>query len=401
MAPPSDNHATNPSEDVGDWYGVMAAVQRSRPRIDLSTGEPLHDEGLQAAVGEWLGDLSAQARTLTQLASYDELDGAPEFLDAVAVSVGPLLGENLGPDRVLAVPGVQASLRYVLAHLREAGAAAFYPVGLEFPGAVDPEGARQCGRARWSPDGRIIELDIDDIDKRARDGVGAVLLSRPHSPTGRVWPAEDMERLAAVTAERGAWLVVDATYGLPGLALQRDPIALVRGSNVIHLFSFSKVGLAGERVGAVVGPAEAVNVLRKHLRRSTITASRLGQLLAARLLQHAAQLLPTPRLASAYETRWAAAAGELSGLHERGVSVAVWQGGPFAWTHWRGNAVTDTEVFRATLAAGVAVAPGTPLHACGEPQHAVRIGLGSSVEQVSAAASALRAVLEARIPAAP
>ncbi|MQS15198.1 aminotransferase class I/II-fold pyridoxal phosphate-dependent enzyme [Streptomyces kaniharaensis] len=73
--------------------------------------------------------------------------------------------------------------------------------------------------------------------------VGAVLLSNPHNPSGRVWPAAEISELAEKAGEAGALLVSDEVHGdltHPGHA---HPVAVVAaGPSNRHVVTLNSVG---------------------------------------------------------------------------------------------------------------------------------------------------------------
>jgi DNA-binding transcriptional MocR family regulator len=356
------------------WYEVLQEISRARPQWDLATGQPLRDARIGEVVASALAAAAAAAGTPDRLAAYVDLDGAPEFRSAFAAMLGAALGRPVDGSELLVVPGAQSALRGVHAAMRAARRRLLFPAGLDYPGSVDGRSpwAPSAGRPRWSAGRTVIDLDPAGLDW---DQVGAVILSQPHSPTGRVWPAAQLQDLAGQAARRGAWLVLDETFGLPAMPLQIDPVRLADGPAVVHVFSFSKAGLAAERLGVVAGPPPVIEVLRAELRATAIAASYLGQLLAAALLT--ARPAPGAGLGQLYRSRWQTLHGALGqALDGAGVAAARWQGGPFMWLSWE-RGPDDMTVFRELLRRGVGVTPGTVLHAAGEPVRGIRIGLGA------------------------
>jgi DNA-binding transcriptional MocR family regulator len=175
--------------------------------------------------------------------------------------------------------------------------------------------------------------------------------------------------------------VVDETFALPAAPLQAGPVRLVDGPNVVHVFSLSKLGLAAERLGVIAAAPGIIEVLSRELRADTIAASYLGQRLAAALLEGTSQ----PGLGWQYRDRWRALRAGLGPVPDH-AAVARWQGGPFLWLSWHGGP-DDATVFRELLRHGIAVTPGSVLHATGGPVRGIRVGLGApagSLEQAGA-----------------
>ncbi len=373
------------------WYDVLRQISLARPRWDLATGQPLRDARIGEVVTSALAAAAAAAGTPDRLAAYADLDGAPELRAGFAAMLGAALGRPVDGSELLVVPGAQAALRGVHAAMRAAGRRLLFPAGLDYPGSVDRQAPRapSAGRPRWSPGRDVIDLDLASLDW---DQVGAAILSQPHSPTGRVWPAAQLAGLVGEAARRGAWLVLDETFGLPAMPLQVDPVRLADGPAVVHVFSFSKTGLAAERLGVVAGPPPVIEVLRAELRADAIAASYLGQLLAAALLS--ARPAPGACLGQLYRSRWQTLRGALGQVLDGGTGVAAarWQGGPFMWLSWQ-RGPDDMTVFRELLRRGVGVTPGTVLHAAGEPVRGIRIGLGAPAHALEQAGAAVQAGL--------
>lgn len=384
------------------WYDILHQIRQARPRWDLSTGQPLCDPEVAKIIAAGLAIAATEPGTPARLGCYRDLDGSPDLRAAAAAMLGAALSRPVTDSELLVVPGAQAALRYVQAAMRAAGKRLLFPVGTEFPGAFDGQATRApaAGQPRWSSAGTVINMQPDTLDWT---GVGAAVISQPHSPTGRIWPPGQLQRLLSEAAKRSAWLVIDQTFALPALPLQLEPARPVDGPGVVHIYSFSKVGLASERLGLIAARPGIIDILRHELREHAITASYLGQPLAAALLQETARRGDSQLLGRLYHSRWQTLRGALEPLAgEMGVAVARWQGGPFLWLSWPGGP-GDTQVFQAVLSRGVGVTPGTVLHATGEPTRGIRIGLTASpadLEQVGAAVrDGMRAAGSNRNPA--
>lgn len=369
------------------WYEVMDAVRCARPRLHLGTGEPLHHHSIIQTIEERLRKIAADLNTADRLASYSDLDGGPELRTIMRLVLSEMLCRPVNEDELLVIPGVQAGLSYVQAVMRARKQRLLYPVGLEFPGAFDAESTLppSTGTSKWSPDG-VVNIDFSSLDWNR---VGAVIISCPHSPTGRIWPIDDLRFLAEEATRHSAWLVIDETYGLPRLPLQVSPVHLLDAPNVVHLFSFSKVGLAAERVGVAMANSRVLATLSVQMRRTAISASRLGQCLAAHVLDVAPALLLGDPIGPMYESRWRAMSNHLASLIDAGfITVTRWEGGPFLWFQWAGGP-DEIAVFDALMNSGLAVAPGATLHAEGHFVRGIRLGLGADNEVLEQAGNVI------------
>lgn len=117
-------------------------------------------------------------------------------------------------------------------------------------------------------EGRPVEVDwldqpvpTDDLVAAVGPSTGIVFLVTPTSPAGEAATAETVERLAVACGRVGALLVVDHAYvefadhDLTAMALELPNTVVAR--------TFSKAwGLAGIRVGYLMGPAPVISLLK-------------------------------------------------------------------------------------------------------------------------------------------
>lgn len=108
------------------------------------------------------------------------------------------------------------------------------------------------------------DLDVSAVVDAANDNTKLVFLCSPNNPSGRVIPVEQIEQVCRALRDR-ALVVVDEAYGefcaQPSAAERIDA-----HDNLVVLRTLSKAfGLAGARVGAVLGPAEIIATLDRLL----------------------------------------------------------------------------------------------------------------------------------------
>ncbi|MDI3316158.1 MAG: aminotransferase class I/II-fold pyridoxal phosphate-dependent enzyme [Bacillota bacterium] len=108
---------------------------------------------------------------------------------------------------------------------------------------------------RWQVDGAALRAALEE--ERAAGREVLAILCRPNNPTGHLWPLEEVE----AAAETGAWVLVDEAYfefaGETALGL------VARHPRLLVARTFSKAfGMAGLRLGYVLGRPEAVDRLR-------------------------------------------------------------------------------------------------------------------------------------------
>ncbi|MCK9931989.1 pyridoxal phosphate-dependent aminotransferase [Frankia sp. Mgl5] len=385
-----------------DFYELMAAAESLRgdsDTIDLSSGSPLVFEELSRIV---LDELAAPRWiNAATLGGYADYDGVPAFTELICARWSSTFGRALRPAEVMVTPGAQGALTLLRQWLAESGRRILYPLGVEYPGAVthqDPaSGVYESVRLG---DGvcRVVLPNPEALDWRR---VGAVILSQPHNPTTVAFTAQELQPLLSAARQHDAVTVFDRSYALPGAPMALDLPALP--PEAVHIFSFSKVGLASERTGVLIGPEEVVAQLRAVQRRMFIQAPKIGQALAAGLLDGlVAESASGALVGRAYRRRWdglAAAMKETAGdvFADGKLLLHVWQGGPFLWAEL--HARTDIwEFAESCLRAGVIIMPGASLAVRPEvlPAPAFRLGLGKPTSVLIEAGVRLGRVLRAK-----
>ena len=108
----------------------------------------------------------------------------------------------------------------------------------------------------------------------APDGV---IIASPANPTGTIIPPEEMERIAAVCAERGISIVSDEIYH--GLSYGDPARSMLEfAPNTIVVNSFSKYfSMAGWRLGWVVFPPRLIDAARARMGNLFLTPPSLAQ----------------------------------------------------------------------------------------------------------------------------
>lgn len=114
----------------------------------------------------------------------------------------------------------------------------------------------------------------------------ALYVNSPNNPTGAVLDAETMQALANFARAHDLWLWSDEVYERYAYARPHLPMADFAPERTFTVNSFSKAyGMAGNRVGTVVGPSDAVMIeVRKMSTHSFYAAPTAPQIAALRVL---------------------------------------------------------------------------------------------------------------------
>ena len=247
------------------------------------------------------------------------------------------------------------------------------------PAAV---GALVCEVPVWFGGDAVV--DVDGLHDGLADRPAAVLINRPHNPTGGVLDGARLELLARAVAATGSRLVVDevARGTLGGSLPSASAIPAFESGAVLVCGDLSKaLGLGGLRIGwltcadrALLQRAAALKDL------TTLSNAAPSQLLGAIALEHQQTLLARVRTTAAQNLALlAATVAELGGElpHPRDGLVA------FPALPLPGPSRAFAELLRDR--AGVSVVPGSLFGHEGR----LRLGIGTPVEEFAEGLEAL------------
>ncbi len=112
-----------------------------------------------------------------------------------------------------------------------------------------------------------------------------VMLNTPHNPTGFIFSPYEMRQIADLCLERGIYLLSDEVYRELGETLL--PSIRDYSSEAVSIGSMSKsYGLAGLRVGWMVGPPEIIARCAAKRDYTSLCSPSIGQHLALTALRH-------------------------------------------------------------------------------------------------------------------
>jgi histidinol-phosphate aminotransferase len=109
-------------------------------------------------------------------------------------------------------------------------------------------------------------LDVPAMEQAiAQHQPAIVYLAYPNNPTANLWDAADMAQVIACAAQAGSLVVVDEAYQPFSSRTYLDVIRAqpAQHSHVLLMRTMSKFGLAGVRIGYMMGPRELVTQVDK------------------------------------------------------------------------------------------------------------------------------------------
>jgi valine--pyruvate aminotransferase len=372
------------------FYDILNAIGAHRSSvIDLSTGDPLVPTDVADAIVDIVSSLSTRPDIRFLVTSYAQLDGHPDLRREAATALTDAFGRRVAEEELLIVPGCQMALNLIRMVAAAEGRCAVWPAPFEFPGAVfaDLDGGAAPARPLRCLDleNGYIGYDLDLTDFVAPERSFA-FLSNPHNPTGAIWPTETVRELSQRCSAADGRLILDKTYAFPWAPMAQSTLDPFDLPSVVHLVSFSKVGLAGERLGLVVADATFIRQLSGALRRAIIQSPKIAQILGARLIRlYRENQALADSVGSVFSENWRMAAAVLEAVVPGGrFRITHWGGGPFLWLEWEDPGIDDVLLFKRALERGVAVMPASVLRTprtMARP-NALRVGLGLEHEQL-------------------
>jgi aspartate aminotransferase len=328
--------------------------------FDFSLGNP--DLAPPEAVATGLHAIADQA---TRPFAFGYMPNAG-YLDARTTLAAYLAGEqecpDLGPEHLILTCGAAGGLNAFFRAVLEPGDEVVCPAPyfVEYGFYVQNYG----GTLKPVPcDKETFGLDLDGIEAALSEKTRAVLINSPNNPTGQIYSAEELDRLAGLLAAksrtngRPIYLISDEPYRFLVYDNAVVPAVLPRYPYSIVIGSFSKsLSLAGERVGYVaVNPAmEDVATLVSGLILTNrilgfVNAPAIGQKLLTMALGQGVDL-------SVYEKRRQAMARVLDGA---GLSYIMPRGAFYFFPRVPGGSLDDTGFVNALMESNILAVPGS------------------------------------------
>ena len=266
-------------------------AQRKGPVYPLHVGDTWRDP----FQGGRMQDLAQAAHP--GINRYTATQGITPLVDAIVEKLRARNGIPCERNEVLVTGGATAGLANAIGSIAERGdevliLAPFWPL---------IRGIVQSARAR------PVEVPFFDRVESAAQAVEAVraqlsprsvalYVSSPSNPSARLIPAEMLEALADLARREDLWLLSDEVY--EDYVYRGEHVSLARFApeRTLSVFSFSKAyGMAGNRVGYLVGPPDAVAAARKVATHSSYHPSTAGQIAALRALEGGATWIADAR----------------------------------------------------------------------------------------------------------
>jgi aspartate/methionine/tyrosine aminotransferase len=229
--------------------------------------------------------------------------------------------------------------------------------------------------------------NLDEMCSLAKQ-CSAFILNNPHNPTGYVMPDQHLEWIADILSSRGAVLIVDEVFRFP----DETRSAIELGRNVVVLGSLSKThGLPGLRLGWIAARPERVARYRTLQQYFSLTLNSFSVAVGCSVLGKLTKFDRTEliRVNRRLVMDWAR---QLCGL----ASISVPSGGTTVCVT-TDNGISEERLFRASLEAGVLIAPGNRCFERGLSPNWFRLGYGAETSSLELGLQRLENVIRDQI----
>ena len=251
---------------------------------------PLHigDTYLQPPHGCHLSDQTEDLEP--GIHRYDNPRGREALVEAIVDHRTSHRGEVLAPEQVLITTGVTGALTAIVRSLLSPGQeiillAPYWPL---IRGMSISHGVRHVEVPFYD---RVdtAEAARDALDAAVSAKTAAIYVNWPNNPSGLVPSSEVVDAIVEFAERHDLWVISDEVYedlvfegSAPSLAVYPEA-----SERIIRTFSFSKAyGMAGNRVGYLVGPAETVARIVQLTTYLVYSVSTAGQRAAEMAIRH-------------------------------------------------------------------------------------------------------------------
>ena len=204
-----------------------------------------------------------QTKTSSELHGYSPSVGLPSFKEKVAASLNKRFDMNYTANHIFPTSGAAGALAHALRAVTSPGddVLTFAPYFPEYNCYVGMTGANLRVVPANTAD---FQVDFEQFEKMLTSNVSAVLINTPNNPSGAVYSAETLKKLAQLMEDKqkeyghDIFIISDEPYREIVFDGKKAPYVSKFYDNTLSCYSFSKsLSLPGERIGYLVIPDEA------------------------------------------------------------------------------------------------------------------------------------------------
>ena len=198
-----------------------------------------------------------QTKTSSELHGYSPSVGLPSFKEKVAASLNKRFDMNYTANHIFPTSGAAGALAHALRAVTSPGddVLTFAPYFPEYNYYVGMTGANLRVVPANTAD---FQVDFEQFEKMLTPNVSAVLINTPNNPSGAVYSAETLKKLAQLMEDKqkeyghDIFIISDEPYREIVFDGKKAPYVSKFYDNTLSCYSFSKsLSLPGERIGYV------------------------------------------------------------------------------------------------------------------------------------------------------
>ncbi len=235
------------------------------PEVSDPTAYIAHRDAYFAHLAGAAGGEGALRRLMTQLYGYTDTMGPRSAREAFARVYGADFGFEIDPDSVIPTIGATGGIALMCSLFERSGRSIAYLVDAPTYTGLLSRASLYANAAFYSvpmdEQGPLPQVLAAQICQARADGhFVAFYYSVPdgHNPGGISFSTERRRQLLAVAREQGVLVVEDAPYTYISYEAEGSrppPLVAMAPEQVVHLFTASKIGLPGPRVGMAIAAA--------------------------------------------------------------------------------------------------------------------------------------------------
>jgi methionine aminotransferase len=237
---------------------------------------------------------------------YPPMAGITELREGVAKKIAALYDSNYNPDTEITITagGTQGIMTAILSCVSPGDEVVIIePAYDSYRPSIDLAGGKTIAIslvANRSDEGLVTSYSIpwDDLANAINPKTRLIIVNTPHNPTGMVWQAADLDRLADLLRGTSALILSDEVYehmvfdGLNHQSIASHPELAMRS---FLISSFGKTyHVTGWKVGYVAAPAAMTQEFRKVHQFNVFTVNTPMQYGLAEYLKNADHYLGLP-----------------------------------------------------------------------------------------------------------
>jgi aspartate/methionine/tyrosine aminotransferase len=270
-------------------------MERMQSTYENAVDYNLSESGVHPlALRELVEETAARDAVMATTLRYTQTNGTVPLRESIAA-----LYAGATPDHIQVTNGGSEANYIAMWNLVEPGdeIVMMVPNYMQISGVARAFGATV---REWplAHDGARWRVDVAALERLVTPRTRLIAICNPNNPTGARFEAIDLDRIAAIAARRGSWLLADEIYCGAERDGHQTPTVWGRYDRAIVTAGLSKAyGLPGLRIGWVVGPPPLVASLWAYHDYTSIAPGALNDVLACHALapERRARLLARTR----------------------------------------------------------------------------------------------------------